>query len=108
MNQAQPREPGFFTKLLTLLASVVLLIVGLMFSVLFLAVVAAVGLVVWGYFWWKTRELRKVMRQQQPGEPFSSSGTGGGGHVVDGEATVVEGEFTQVRVTLPHDPSRDS
>jgi hypothetical protein len=103
MNQ----QPGFFTKLLTLLASVVLLIVGLMFSVLFLAVVAAVGLVVWGYFWWKTRELRKVMREQQASEPFGSSGTGSG-HVVDGEATVVEGEFTQVRVTLPQDPSRDS
>jgi hypothetical protein len=103
MNQ----QPGFFTKLLTLLASVVVLIVGLMFSVLFLAVVAAVGLVVWGYFWWKTRELRKVMREQQPGEPFGRSGTGSG-YVVDGEATVVEGEFTQVRVTLPHDPSRDS
>ncbi len=103
MNQ----QPGFFTKLLTLLASVVLLIVGLMFSVLFLAVVAAVGLVVWGYFWWKTRELRKVMREQQQSEPFGNPGTGSG-HVVDGEATVVEGEFTQVRVTLPHDPSRDS
>ena len=103
MNQ----PPGFFTKLLTLLASVALLIVGLMFSVLFLAVVAAVGLVVWGYFWWKTRELRKVMREQQQGKPFGSSATGSG-HVVDGEATVVEGEFTQVRVTLPHDPSRDS
>ncbi len=75
MNQ----QPGFFTKLLTLLASVVLLIVGLMFSVLFLAVVAAVGLVVWGYFWWKTRELRKVMRERPPG-----------GHVVEGEAVVVE------------------
>lgn len=84
MNQPLPRQatqPGFFTKLLTLLASVILLIVGFTFSVLFLAVVAAAGLVVWGYFWWKTRELRKVMRERPAG-----------GHVVEGEAVVVESD----------------
>jgi ABC-type bacteriocin/lantibiotic exporter with double-glycine peptidase domain len=84
MNQPLPRQatqPGFFTKLLTLLASVILLIVGLTFSVLFLAVVVAVGLVVWGYFWWKTRALRQAMRERPPG-----------GHVVEGEAVVVESD----------------
>jgi hypothetical protein len=91
MNQ----QPGFFTKLLTLLASVALLIVGLMFSVLFLAVIAAVGLVVWGYFWWKTRELRKVMRERPPG-----------GHVVEGEAVVVETHAEQTQDTLPRDLPR--
>jgi len=90
MNQAQPTEPGFFTKLLTLLASVVLLIVGLMFSVLFLAVIAGVGLAVWAYFWWKTREVRKVMRERPPG-----------GHVVEGEAVVVEAYAERQQDVLP-------
>jgi hypothetical protein len=49
--------------------------------VLFLAVVVAVGLVVWGYFWWKTRALRQAMRERPPG-----------GHVVEGEAVVVESD----------------
>jgi hypothetical protein len=89
MNQ----EPGFLTKLLTLLASVILVVVGFMFSLVFLAVVAAVGLVVWGYFWWKTRELRQAMRERPPG-----------GHVVEGQATVVEGEAVVVESYPDREP----
>ena len=33
------------------------------FSVVLFAVVATLGLLIWGWVWWKTRELRKVMRE---------------------------------------------
>lgn len=42
---------------------VVALGAALMFSALFFVVLAVVALGLWGYFWWKTRELRRVMRE---------------------------------------------
>ena len=72
-------EPGLFQKLLALAAGTVLLLVGFMFSVVLLAVVAAAGLAAWGYFWWKTRKLRKAMRERPSG-----------GHVIEGEVIVVD------------------
>ena len=39
----------------------------LMFSVLLFAVILTVGAMAWGYLWWKTRDLRKQMRQNHPG-----------------------------------------
>lgn len=41
-------------------------VLALMFSVVLFAVVVTVGLVVWGYLWWKTRNLRKQMRDNPP------------------------------------------
>ena len=44
-----------------------------------LALIAVAGLAMWAYVWWKTRELRKAMKQRPAG-----------GHVIDGEAIVVD------------------
>jgi UPF0716 family protein affecting phage T7 exclusion len=73
-------HPGLLEKLLALVAGVILLIVGFMFSVVLLAIVAVAGLVAWSYFWWKTRALRKAMRER----PFPD------GQVIEGEAVVVD------------------
>ena len=51
-----------------------MLVVAFMVSLLFFAIVAAAVLVIGGYLWWKTRELRKQMRERPPG-----------GRVIDGE-----------------------
>ncbi len=82
-------------NLLALIAGVVLLILGVMFSVVLLAVVGVAGLGLWGYVWWKTRKLRGAMRQQAPG-----------GQVIDGEAIVVEEYSVISRDALPSDPPR--
>lgn len=79
MQQGQNSEPGLLGKLFALVAGALLLIVGFMFSVLLFAVIIAVGLLVWGYVWWKTREVRKAMREHPPG-----------GTVIEGEAVIVE------------------
>jgi len=62
-------------KVLTFALAAVLLVVAFMFSLLVFAILVTVGLLVWGYLWWKTRELRRQMREQPPG-----------GRVIEGEA----------------------
>lgn len=82
-------------NVLGLLTGVVLLILGFMFSVVILAVIAVLGLAVWGYLWWKTRKLRRAMQEQAPD-----------GQVIDGEAIVVEEYRVTTKNVLPGDPPR--
>ena len=70
-------------NLLALLASAILLVLGLLFSVVILSLIAVLGLTAWAYFWWKTRALRKAMREQALDS-----------RVIDGEATLVA-EYAQ-------------
>lgn len=72
-------QPGLLEKALTLVVGALLLVAAFMFSLLILAVAIVVGLMVWGYFWWKTRKIRQAMREQPPG-----------GHVIEGEVIVVD------------------
>lgn len=74
-----PAGSGLIGRLIGLLAGVILLIAGVMFSLVILAVIAVAGLLAWSYFWWKTRKLRKAMRDLPPG-----------GLVIDGEVVVVD------------------
>jgi len=66
---------GLPAKVLTFASAAVLLVVAFMFSLLVFAILVTVGLLVWGYLWWKTRELRRQMRERPPG-----------GRVIEGEA----------------------
>jgi len=75
----QAREPGLLAKILAALAAAILLVLGFMFSLVILALAVVAGLAAWGWFWWKTRELRKAM-SQRPAD----------GHVIEGEAIVVD------------------
>ena len=67
--------PSLPVTVLTFASAAVLLVLAFMFSLLVFAILAIVGVLVWGYLWWKTRELRKQMREQPPG-----------GRVIEGEA----------------------
>lgn len=58
------RKVGFF------FVTVAVVGVALMFSVVLFALVATVGLVAWGYLWWRLRALRKAARTKP--EPGSS------------------------------------
>jgi ABC-type bacteriocin/lantibiotic exporter with double-glycine peptidase domain len=77
-----------FRKLLALLTTAALLGLVLMFSAMLLIVIAIVGTIAWAYLWWKTRELRKQMRNFQPREAKRESQTNG--------AEVFEGEVIRV------------
>ena len=58
---------GFLGKFLTTVASAAVLVVVFMLSLLVFAAVAAIALLAGGYLWWKTRTLRRQMRERPPG-----------------------------------------
>ncbi len=72
----QAKEPGLLAKLFAVAGGVVLLVVGVMFSLVIVVAAAIIAAGVLGYLWWKTRDLRRQMRENPPG-----------GHVIEGEAT---------------------
>jgi len=51
-----------FRKLAVAVATIAAISVALMFSVVVIAVITVIGTIAWGYLWWKTRDLRKQMR----------------------------------------------
>lgn len=80
---------GWPARVFTAVAGVVLLVLGFMFSVALFGVVLLVGLCLWSWLWWKTREARKLMADQRAAaqnaragdEPWQTSG----GRVFEGE-----------------------
>lgn len=82
-------------NLLALVAGVVALILGVMFSVILLAVFSVLAVAALVFFWWKTRKLRKTMREQPKG-----------GIVIEGEAVIVEDAPAPKKDALPDDRSR--
>lgn len=101
------KEPGPLGKLLALIVGAVLLVLGFMFSVVILAVAAVVGLVAFGWFWWRTRELRKVLREQAAAQAAQTARgpVPAEGEIIEGEAVVVE-EYRRERAVLPPDVRR--
>ena len=73
---ARIRAPasGLIGKILTTLASAAVLVAAFTLSLLIFAAVAALALLVGGYLWWKTRALRRPMRERPSG-----------GRIIDGE-----------------------
>ncbi len=67
--------PGLLAKVFAAMVGAVALLVAFMFSVVALAVVALIIVVAVIYVWWKTRDLRRNLRENPPG-----------GRVIDGES----------------------
>lgn len=80
----RPAPTGLLGKLFATLLTAALLVLGFMFSVVVLAVVAVLGVLGLGYFWWKTRALRRAIREQQ-----RQARQYGSDDVIEGEATLV-------------------
>lgn len=83
MNSAA--RPGLFGKLIGIAGMAVMLLLGLMFSMVLLAVVLVFGAGAFGYFWWKTRDVRKQMKEQAAMQATSRDGV-----VIEGESVIVE------------------
>ena len=84
--RAPTTRPGLLGKLLAAVGGAILLAVGVLFSLVILAVIAVAGLAAWAYFWWKTRKVRQAMREQASC-----------GQVIDGEAVVIN-EFEEDKI----------
>jgi hypothetical protein len=88
-SNAFPRAPqSFVGRLLAFLLTALLLVVGFMFSLVALAVLAVGGTVFAGWLWWKTRALRKGIREAAPAAARRDD-------------QVIEGEF--IRETVDND-----
>jgi hypothetical protein len=75
-------------KALAVAGAAVLVAGAFLVSLLLLVVLITVGLVAWGYIWWRTRELRDQMREQ-----FAAMQARGPAPAA--EVTIIEGEFTR-------------
>lgn len=93
MRRSEAPTPGLLEKLVAFVVGTILLVVGFMFSMVLFAIIVVAGLLAWAYLWWKTRELRRAMRENPPG-----------GRVIDGEVIVVDAEVIEPRGDLPRDP----
>lgn len=60
----RPRPPGLLTKVLAVVIGAALLVVGFAVSLVMLAVLLGAAVVIGGVIWWKTRDLRKQLREQ--------------------------------------------
>ena len=80
------RARGLMGKLLMFAAGAVVLVAAFMVSLVVFAVALMVGLLVIAYLWWKTRELRRQIREQRPG-----------GRVIEGEAIRAAGSDDESR-----------
>jgi hypothetical protein len=89
------KSPGPLRKLMALIMAVVLVGLVLMFSAVLLAIILIAGVLAWVYLWWRTRHLRKQMRDYPPRGVVME--------VFEGE--VIEGEV--IRVEVPREVTRD-
>lgn len=115
-----PNRRSNMPRFLTIVAGILTLLIGLSVSLVVFAFIALFGSVAFAYYWWKTREIRRLMkahieqrmRQQQQGPE-------------NGEGIVIEGEWqsdahgttnesatlaleNQPSVASAHSPAKDS
>lgn len=91
----QPANPpGLLRKTVTLVMTVALAGVALMFSAMLLVVILIVVVFGGAYLWWKTRELRKQMKNFQPLHSATAQSDVFADKAFKGE--VIEGEVIRV------------
>ena len=97
MSQTKP-PAGPLAQALALVVGAILLVLGFMFSLVLLAAFVAVGLMLGAWFFWKTRHLRKAMR-----EAGAMRNPPAEGDVIEGEAVIVEEYRVSETPILPDD-----
>jgi hypothetical protein len=73
---AGKKAPGPLSRLLAAAMGAAALVGVLVFAFVAFIAITATGLVIGTYLWWRTRDLRRRMRERPPG-----------GRVIEGEAT---------------------
>lgn len=82
------KSPSLLSKVAKIVATIVLIGLALMFSALLFVVILTVGAMAWGYLWWKTRDLRRQMREYSPNDVVIE------GDVIEGE--VIRSEVNKI------------
>ena len=106
-----PPQPGQgpVARVLALLGAALALALALTFSLLFFVAVGLAALLVWGYVWWKTRELRRQLRAaggegingidgfaRAAGQRDAAQDSAASGEIIDGEAVRVVDERQRI------------
>ncbi len=65
--------PGLLQRILGAVLGMALFVLAFVFASVLLAIAATAALLIWGWLWWRTREIRRAAR--------------------DGENVVIEGEY---------------
>lgn len=94
-NSRGRRPQGPVAQLLTVIGGALVLGAAFMFSLVFFAVLAIAGLIFWLYFMWKTRALRRQMREQR-GAQTPGATTEASGDIIEGEAVRVVDERSRL------------
>jgi len=93
LTSANP--PSLLRKAGAIVATTALAGVALMFSAVLLALLLGIAAVAWTYLWWKTRELRKQMRDFPRNAPMEQDMFKG--EVIEGEAIRVDTSADRIR-----------
>lgn len=72
------------------LVTVAVLVVGLMFSAVLFGVALVLGLLVWGWVWWKMRKVMRQMRQDPRFQQFQQAADRNA--AADDAGRIIEGE----------------
>ncbi len=91
--------PSLLRQAVAIVSTAALAGLVLMFSVVFFVIIFIVGAFGAAYLWWKTRDLRKQMRNFSAREAAMESG------VFDGE--VLKGEVIEGEAIRVHDPRHE-
>ena len=96
-NTAVPAS-GWFGKMLAVVLAGVALTAALVFSIIFFAILAAVALIGGGYLWWKTRALRRQLREQFAAAQARAANAHSQGDVIEGEFARAEQDRSSERL----------
>ncbi|MBM4227674.1 MAG: hypothetical protein FJ164_08015 [Gammaproteobacteria bacterium] len=91
---------GFWGKLAVSLLAIVTGVVLFTFSLVVLAVFLAFGLIVWAWLMWRTRGIRRQLREQME-DALRRSADSADGAVIEGEYT----EVSRVVREIAHEPA---
>jgi hypothetical protein len=111
-----PRDrPGNATGLLSRLAGIalgtVVLVASLLVSAVVFAVLLVVAVVAGGYLWWRTRDLRRRIREQRAAAaegrvpPGPTAWPGRPGAPAPGDGPVIDGDYIREVDPLPESPA---
>ena len=94
MSNRPAPATGWLGKLLAVALAGVAIAAAFIFSIIFLAILAAAGVLVGGYLWFKTRALRRQLREQFAAMQARAAATQGQ-EAMRPQGDVIEGEFAR-------------
>lgn len=98
ISYTSTRSPSLLRKTVAVIMTIALAVVALMFSAVILTVLLIMLVIGGSIFWWKTRELRKQMKQHRQNFPPPRGATHQSDIFADAEikGQVIEGEAVRV------------